>query len=629
MQFNNMLKNSFAIVCEWPGTTAAENEVMHRIKRSAASINKNALIIDKYGYILDENLESTDIILQNRDVDFVINLHFASPKCYDSFSYVALWNPIKFYHDWGYQKYSFNLVTHHDFISCSSDPADDHALRIAHANNTKHLTPEIVINHTNSGPYYPFSDNRSGIFYCGTNWDKIVGNKTSRFADIFTILDEKDILKIYGPKKLANGVVPWEGFKSYVDEIPYDGISTFKEISKCLLGLALSHESHIESEIASSRVFELIAGGALPICDENPFFKKVFGQKVLYVDGKGENKAYQIINHYNWALQNRDKVKQMVDALQDLMQEKLDLTKQLEALYKNHQKRKEVVEKQYCALGTKFLVNVIYLHNSQSEKKHSDNFSNLTSSLKSQNYQNINLIIASNDATLKSIKSLDDLGIKYIIIAHNMSVYGKTGLILEKIQNQLPKQENQLFLVINRYERFFYDHISSLVRYFEDQDNCQAAISNVVLVNQAIKYGPFVNNLKDYYVTDHNISTGDIMFRTMPPAFILRYLDPVNYYQSLKAFFANCHYQTNKTTIAIDIKNDLRDFKQDCLNGSLRLEYALESHQPPSYISTISKDEAYQLLSKIKILRPIVKIRDILVKRNIARRKKKLEAKIE
>ncbi len=115
----------------------------------------------------------------------------------------------------------------------------------------------------------------------------------------------------------------------------------------------------------------------------------------------------------------------------------------------------------------------------------------------------------------------------------------------------------------------------------------------------------------------------------MPPAFILRYLDPVNYYQSFKAFFTNCYYQTNKTTMAIDIKNDLMDFKQDCLNDSLSVEYALESHQPPSYINTISKDEAYQILSKIKILRPIAKIREILVKRNIKRRKQKLEAKLE
>ena len=53
------MKNSFAVVCEWPGVNAAENETISRIKIASQKINKIALVIDKHGNILDENLKKT------------------------------------------------------------------------------------------------------------------------------------------------------------------------------------------------------------------------------------------------------------------------------------------------------------------------------------------------------------------------------------------------------------------------------------------------------------------------------------------------------------------------------------------------------------------------------------------
>lgn len=609
------MKNSFAVVCEWPGVGAAENETIFRIKIAANKIKKTVLVIDKYGNILDDNFKSTLRIIKNQEVDFIINLHFASPKCYDGFSYVALWNPVKFYHDWGYKKYSYNLTSHHDFISCLSEPADDHALRISYINNTKHLEPQMVLSHTNSGPYYQFDSNkRSGVFYCGINWDRISGK--SRFSEIFEILDKKNILKIYGPRKLEK-IIPWNGFKSYVDEIPFDGVSTFKEISKCLLGLALSHSAHIESAIASSRVFELIAGGALPICDENPFFKKYFGDKVLYVNGSDKEKAEQIDGHYNWAIQNKDQVEQMVNILQDFMKENFDLAKQLEVLYEKHQSRRELIEKQYCALENKFQVNVIYICDSQND---GDGFANLISFVTNQNYQNINVIIASNHKNLTQIKSLDDFGISYKIIRHDIAEY-KVGLILEEIQNQLPRYENELFMITTRYEQFFYDHISSLVRCFEDDINCQVAESNCILHSQKASYGPYINNSKEFYILDHNMVLGSVMFRVFPPRFILRYLDYCNYAQSLKSFFSSFYIKLNRATIKFDIKSNESHNKCDgILSSSLFIDYTPLVSKSSSGDLVISRDVAYQILSQIKFFSPLIKIRNFMKKRRIKRR---------
>ncbi|WP_447411939.1 hypothetical protein, partial [Clostridium perfringens] len=62
--------------------------------------------------------------------DFVISLHFESPRLFDLYSYAALWNPADFYFIFGYDKSSMKLVSHNDALSCGSDLADNHALNL-------------------------------------------------------------------------------------------------------------------------------------------------------------------------------------------------------------------------------------------------------------------------------------------------------------------------------------------------------------------------------------------------------------------------------------------------------------------------------------------------------------------
>ena len=93
------------------------------------------------------------------------NLHFASAKNYDGFSYIALWNPIQFYVDWGYRRYSSNLTTHHDAITCLGNITDNHFSRQVKALNTFHLKPEIILNHTNARDIPDFDEFKEKIFY--------------------------------------------------------------------------------------------------------------------------------------------------------------------------------------------------------------------------------------------------------------------------------------------------------------------------------------------------------------------------------------------------------------------------------------------------------------------------------
>jgi len=594
------LKNCFAVVCEWPEANAAENETALRLKRAGSIIGKNLIIINKKGEIL-KDFKASGKYLESGDVDFVINLHFASPKAYDAYSYVALWNPIKFYFDWDYRKFSIHLLTHNDFISCKSTPADDQIIRMITFHETNHLEPEITINHTNSGPYYKFEDSqRDKVFYCGINWDKF-GGKKSRFSDLFKILDKKNILKIYGPEKLSGGLVPWEGFVSYQGSIPFDGTSTFSTISQCLLGLALSHEAHIESEIASSRLFEIIAGGALPICDQNPFFKKFFGDKVLYVHGESdEEKAQEIINHYSWAEQNKNHVKKMVQELQEFMQQNYDLAFQLKEMYEKHKKRRAEVEAKYLAQTNKFKVNILYFCEDKD-----DDFLNLKNSIKSQVYKNIKLTILAN-FTPENFSLLKSELTEAELIIHGCKDKNKIGKAIEKFQQSANLNESDLFLLTNKNEKLLHDHISSLVRIFEYNPENKVAASYNVITGKEAHLPVFDNSIEK---TPNSVAIGSFIIKELPPLYITRYLHPRNYLLALKKLHQENFQSSKRPTIMIETPNSL-DYGFDFTERALSEDFPFHNNSNISEINQnllmshlTSKDFAYKLIKKIKVLK--------------------------
>ena len=91
------LKGVFAIVKMWPNLKAAEDECIARIKAAASALGLSCIEILEDGRIL-----GSDRFVKRTDVDFAIHLHYSVPKSYDAFSFVALWNPVDFYHEWGY-----------------------------------------------------------------------------------------------------------------------------------------------------------------------------------------------------------------------------------------------------------------------------------------------------------------------------------------------------------------------------------------------------------------------------------------------------------------------------------------------------------------------------------------------
>jgi hypothetical protein len=85
-------------------------------------------------------------------------------------------------------------------------------------------------------------------------------------------MDSSGVLILHGAEKLGDGTRPWKSYKSYMGELPFDGLSVFEAINRSGFGLAFSSPSHRASQIASNRVFETIAAGAIPIVEENLVF---------------------------------------------------------------------------------------------------------------------------------------------------------------------------------------------------------------------------------------------------------------------------------------------------------------------------------------------------------------------
>jgi hypothetical protein len=325
----------FAVVKLWPELKTAEDECIARLKLAAEAIGVECVEIHSDGRLI----ENTSEIISRDNVDFVLHLHFDTPKNYDAFSFVALWNPIAFYHEWGYYRCSRNLVTHDDFISCSSSAADDHVRRMIRGKNT-HLSPRFHLYHSTPSIVHAPSLGDGKLFYAGINWDALRGGR-SRHQEMLRQLDTTDLLRIYGPT-IFQGVKVWDGYRSYVKEVPFDGISMINEISKAGISLVLSSQAHKDSELMSNRLFESIAAGALVICDENPFAKKYFGDSLLYIDTRGstEKTVEHILRHLEWAQENTEEALQKIEKAQQIFRDRFNLISNLSDLYANIDQRK-------------------------------------------------------------------------------------------------------------------------------------------------------------------------------------------------------------------------------------------------------------------------------------------------
>ena len=420
------LIGKFAIVKLWPGIKTAEDECIARLKIAASGLGIECIEIHADGRLLEDPKKT----ITKNDVDFVLHLHYDTPKLYDAFSFVALWNPTQFYHEWGYARTSRNLLTHDDFISCSSPAADDHVARLIRKVAT-HLPPLFNLYHSVSDVVHLPSLGDGKLFYAGINWDALRGG-ISRHQELLQRLDKSGNLRIFGPS-IFQGVKVWKGYDSYVREIPFDGISMIDEISRAGIALVLSSQAHKDSELMSNRLFESVAAGALVICDENNFAKKFFGDCLLYIDTRDsvEDVFNAIERHLAWCKKNPEKALAMVARSQEIFREKFALKKNLSDLYQGLTARKLELQAKQCPVDNpQIKVALYFLMPEYSEKVLNAHIESAVS----QEYVNFSPILVVDKADANKhrssiLKAIEQSSAKIDVIELDFNTYGTNSKI--------------------------------------------------------------------------------------------------------------------------------------------------------------------------------------------------------
>ncbi|HYL36124.1 MAG TPA: glycosyltransferase [Bryobacteraceae bacterium] len=330
-----MLRRRFAAIKLWPGQKAAEDEVIERLKIAAKLLDLECLVVDSYARLI----HPPHTQLTQDDIDFVLSLHFETPKRYDVFSFVTLWNPLQFYHEWGYRKFTRHLLTHDDFLSCDSTSGDDHVMRSISGHATRER-PLFRFYPTLSGPILEPTLGDKKLFYVGMNWEKS-SKQPGRHDGLLGLLDDSGDLRIYGPK-VYGGVEVWQGFKSYVGPIAFDGVSVVRLINQAGISLVLSSRAHVQSEMMSSRIFESAAAGAVVICNDNPFARRHFGDSLLYIDSTlSPQETYgQVQSHLAWIRAEPAKALAMAKRSQDIFRERFRLDTCVQRIYEGLAARK-------------------------------------------------------------------------------------------------------------------------------------------------------------------------------------------------------------------------------------------------------------------------------------------------
>ena len=498
----------FAVVKLWPKIKTAEDECIARLKMAAKFLGIECVEIHANG----ERLDKPDVFISRADVDFVIHLHYDTPKLYDAYSFVALWNPLQFYHEWGYARTSRNLITHDDFLSCGCQSADDHVSRMIR-NQPTHLKPFFKLFHSTPDVDNPPSLGNFQIFYAGINWEAINGGK-SRHQEVLKELDETGLLRIYGPE-IFQGVRVWAGYKSYVREIPFDGISMMGEIANAGIALVLSSQAHKDAGLMSNRLFESIAAGALIICDENPFAVKHFGDSLLYIDGRlpATRIALDITNHVNWAKTHPQQALAKVSKSQDVFRTSFTLKKNLAYIYQNLDARKKALAIERNPSGKALKVRVYFLMPEFSEAL----LANHLNSIARQEYSEFQptlivdkYISGRHRSKLEAAIPSKDIGLVEIDYRrHGLNdeiiTPRKWGEVLLELINIPDSAEALMFVAPN--EKIFSNHVAILAEALQRDPQVDCAATAAILENGRDP-SQTVHELIDFGAPDVNSPSG-------------------------------------------------------------------------------------------------------------------------
>ncbi len=159
------------------------------------------------------------------------------------------------------------------------------------------------------------------LFYIGANWDG------QRHGELLRRLETRLPLRVFGPRER------WHGLSTgYAGELPFDGLSVLPTIAECGVALCLNRREHSRMGLASARLFEAVAAGAVAITEPLPFVQQALGDTVFYVDAtlSDADKAAAIAGIWDTILTEPRRALEMARAAHEIFNRSLCL----EALYR-------------------------------------------------------------------------------------------------------------------------------------------------------------------------------------------------------------------------------------------------------------------------------------------------------
>lgn len=312
------------IIRYWAGRPAAEHEVIARMQRAAAARGHELVELNPDGSALDAAATMPS-------VDLVLNLHYSSPKALDVPHVGALWNPLDFYHKFGFVPHWANQMSHDYLASCGSAVVEA---------AVEPFRPELfageglpLLNHTVPERYLPARPRQDRrLFYVGVNWEKL-GDQPGRHDDLLYLLDRTDLTRIYGPR-LIDGVAPWAGYSTYRGDLPFDGWSVVQAIAEAGTALVTSSPAHYQDAVMSSRPFEAAAAGVPIISERHPFMLEHFSDAAVFYDERApvREQAEQITELVRTLNADPDRAVALGERAQAVVREHFNLDQQLDSL---------------------------------------------------------------------------------------------------------------------------------------------------------------------------------------------------------------------------------------------------------------------------------------------------------
>lgn len=533
-----------AFIYTWPNTPFknAEYEVLKRVEIAAKNIGIHLDIISSNGFILNDEYYETKNRINEDDYEFMVSVHYDDIKKLDIFSYYTLWVPpeISLQYD-VYPQIKKNIISNDDYLIYDDGGQSDHlkTILIDSPRNLQNCS-ELYATPPVSTCLEPNLSNPH-LFYCGINWEKLIGIKP-RHAKLFSLLEKCEWVNIYGPEKC------WKGCNRFKGTIPFDGISVIKEINKSGVCLSISSDVHYRAGSVTNRIYEGVAAGAVIISDTNRFVKKIFGDSVLYFDydkTHPELMFNQIKEHMQWIKDNPQKAIKLATLSQKIFKENLGQEKQLLNLIANHQSRVKQVESCLFAKNEAEVIAILFIDDYVYSDSVSSTLLKVIANVSRQIHCRITLTVFVNSNFKNNIELLKLNNNKITIVYVNFyDSFGNKILTRGQVLSQyLSKEKFDYFILLSGNEYLFKDHITTLQRILEENNDSDIAYCGMNYVDSNGKFGytrfEVLNQAKLFNIYNYVPNATFLLsskVKSLVPSFVFSNVDGLELYTFVQVY---------------------------------------------------------------------------------------------